>query len=511
MSATTKILSFEQAVERVRKLRQAGSTPKQVVHCHGVFDLLHIGHIRHLESAKKMGDLLVVTVTPDRFVNKGPGRPAFGEHLRAEVLAALDCVDLVAINEWPTAVETIEALRPDVYVKGQEYAEADNDVTGGIRKERQAVEKNGGRLAFTYDLTSSSSSLLNQFAPVLSEEAREYVTALRKRYGADQILSYLDRMRDLRVLVVGETIVDEYQYCDSIGKSSKAAALVAKASTQERFAGGILAVANHVASLCGEVTVVSQLGTRDSHEDFVRSQLNQRVKPIFLYRTDSPTIVKRRFVESYFFTPMFELYEINDDSLDPADDAELCKILSDEVPRYDLVIVVDYGHSMLSRGAIDVLCGRSKFLAMNAQANAGNRGYHRISKYRRADYICAAEHEMLLEAQDWRGDLRPVVSDVAERLACPNVFVTLGKRGALSYTRNKGFSEVPSLATKVVDRVGAGDAFLSLTAPCVALGAPMDVVGFVGNVAGAEAVATVGHRRYLERERLAKHIQVLLS
>src|SRR5882762_3471869 len=91
---------------------------KKVVHCHGVFDLLHIGHIKHLEAARKLGDLLVVTLTPDRHVNKGPHRPAFPERLRAEALASLACVDYVAINQWPTAVETIELLKPSLFVKG---------------------------------------------------------------------------------------------------------------------------------------------------------------------------------------------------------------------------------------------------------------------------------------------------------------------------------------------------------------------------------------------------------
>jgi sugar/nucleoside kinase (ribokinase family) len=165
---------------------------------------------------------------------------------------------------------------------------------------------------------------------------------------------------------------------------------------------------------------------------------------------------------------------------------------------------------MLSGETIALIAGEAPFLAMNAQANAGNRGYHRLSKYPRADYICAAEHEMLLEAHDWRGDFRPVLKDVAARMHCRRIAVTLGKRGALCLADGE-FVEVPAMATKVVDRVGAGDAFLAVTAPLCRLDAPIDLVGFVGNVAGAEAVATVGHRRYIERERLGKHIEVLLS
>src|SRR3990167_10271529 len=104
----------------------------RIVQCHGVFDLLHIGHIKHFQAAKRQGDILVVTITPDRFVNKGPNRPRFTERLRAEAIAALDCVDYVIINSWPTAVEAIQFIKPHVYAKGDEYKNNDNDITGKI-------------------------------------------------------------------------------------------------------------------------------------------------------------------------------------------------------------------------------------------------------------------------------------------------------------------------------------------------------------------------------------------
>jgi len=352
-------MSFAEKIRRLRDLpdtlapqRRAG---KRVVHCHGVFDLLHVGHIRHLRRAREEGEVLVVTLTPDHLVNKGPSRPAFPADLRLEALAALDCVDFVAVNEWPTAVETIALLRPDVYVKGGEYRDEDRDVTGGIRHEREAVEAVGGRLVFTDELTFSSSHLINTHMSAFPEETRTYLAEFGARYSADDVLARLDAARDLKVLVVGETIIDEYQYCAAIGKSSKAPALVARTEALERFAGGILAVANNIADFCNDVTVLTQLGARSSQEAFVREQLDSRIKPVFLERRDSPTIVKRRFIESYFFTPMFELYEINDESLHPDDDARLCDALLTHCRQADLVLVVDYGHSMLSANAVDVL------------------------------------------------------------------------------------------------------------------------------------------------------------
>src|SRR5881398_1847754 len=130
-----KIKAIKDLAKAVADLHQSG---KKIVHCHGVFDLLHIGHIKHLEAARQLGDALVVTLTPDRFVNKGPHRPAFPERLRAEALASLVCVDFVAINEWPTAVETISRIKPDFYVKGVVRESGKRDHTNAIDLEENA-------------------------------------------------------------------------------------------------------------------------------------------------------------------------------------------------------------------------------------------------------------------------------------------------------------------------------------------------------------------------------------
>jgi rfaE bifunctional protein nucleotidyltransferase chain/domain len=154
-----KVLDLEEVAARVHTLQAAG---KKIVHCHGCFDLMHPGHIKHLQAAKRLGDVLVVTISPDRFVDKGDGRPAFPEQLRADSLAALECVDLVAINTWPTAEETIRLLRPDYYVKGQEFEKLE-DKTGKVQREFEAVREAGGEMRFTHEVVYSSTALLNRY------------------------------------------------------------------------------------------------------------------------------------------------------------------------------------------------------------------------------------------------------------------------------------------------------------------------------------------------------------
>src|SRR5262249_33104627 len=154
----SKILNVHELAVVVAGLKAAG---KVVVQCHGVFDLMHIGHIKHFESAKKLGDILIVTVTPDRYVNKGPNRPVFTEAHRAAAIGALSCVDYVAVNEWPMATDTIRLVKPSIFAKGSEYRDASKDRTGNITAEEHVIEEIGGRIAFTDDVLFSSSTLLH--------------------------------------------------------------------------------------------------------------------------------------------------------------------------------------------------------------------------------------------------------------------------------------------------------------------------------------------------------------
>jgi rfaE bifunctional protein nucleotidyltransferase chain/domain len=155
-----KIKSLSEIEEILEKNRQNGL---RIVQCHGVFDLLHPGHILHFREAKAQGDLLVVSITPDRFVNKGPGRPAFTEQLRMEALASLTDIDYVVLNDSPDAISVIQKIRPSFYIKGSEYADHSADVTGKISEETKAVEQAGGKIFYTNDIVFSSSSLLNKY------------------------------------------------------------------------------------------------------------------------------------------------------------------------------------------------------------------------------------------------------------------------------------------------------------------------------------------------------------
>lgn len=507
MSRNHKIKDLDELAGLLGELKAKG---RKIVHAHGVFDLLHIGHIRHFEEARKMGDVLVVTVTRDEHVNKGPHRPAFPQELRAEAIAALGVVDYVAINRWPLALETIKLLRPDIYVKGSEYRVAEQDITAGIVAEAEAVRSVGGEIRFTDDITFSSSTLLNRHLSPFPPEVDRYLEEFR-RHSPDEVLWWLDRASRLRAVVVGEAIIDEYLFCEVIGKSTKDPVLAVLEQSVESYAGGALAVANHLAGLCGEVRLVTQLGEIDRRDDFVVGVLRPNVETSLLTKSGSPTIQKRRVVERYSGSKLLELYAMNDEPTAGEDGCALYRAVEKAIVERDLTVVADYGHGMLTSEAIELLCAEAPFLAVNVQSNAGNRGFNPVSKYRRADYVCLAEHEVRIETRRRSSSLRDAVFDIKQRIDSPRFTVTRGKAGSLHYDVESGFTEVPAFAPRVLDRVGAGDAVLAVTSLLARAGAPWDIVGFVGNVAGAELVGELGNRVPLDRVSLTRHITALLK
>jgi rfaE bifunctional protein nucleotidyltransferase chain/domain len=503
-----KIKRLEDLARTLASLREHG---KKIVHCHGVFDLLHIGHIKHLEAARKLGDALVVTLTPDRYVNKGPHRPAFPERLRGEALASLACVDYVAINEWPTAVETIELLKPSLFVKGVARESGQRDHSDAIEKEEDAIARVGGQMVYTDEETYSASALINRFMDVFTPETKAFLEQFRNRHSPEEIVGCLQAIRKLKVLVIGETIIDEYQFCSVLGKSGKESILAALHDRTEQYLGGVLAIANHVSNFCDDVAVLSSLGEINSCEDLVRSKLNNNVRPHFIRVPGCPTIVKQRFLQEYPGAKLFEMYRMRDDDLPREAEEEFCLSLEKMLPDYDLVIVADYGHGLITGRAEWLVCEKAKFLAVNTQTNAGNRGFNAISKYRRADYVSIAEMEVRLDARQLNVDLEILIRNLAERIASRKLLATQGSFGCLVHDQKLGVFRVPAFSIRVVDRVGAGDAVLGITAPCAVLDVPPAVLGFVANVVGAEACTIMGNRSFIEPTSLFRHITSLMK
>ncbi len=508
-AARSKIRRLDELAALADQARREG---RGVVLAHGVFDLLHLGHVRYLEAARRLGDMLVVTVTADPFVNKGPSRPVFTEQLRAEMLGALGCVDWVAVNHAPTAVNVIELLRPDVYVKGVEYKNVENDLTGKIVEEQEAVARHGGRIEFIDDITFSSSSLINQHMAIGDPKARVYLDELRQRGIGDSISAMFDRLADMRVLVVGETIIDEYHYVAPLGKPPKEFVLATLYRAHEVFAGGVIAAANHVASFCKEVEVLTCFGDQDHYASVAQAALKPNVKLWSVHRSDAPTIRKLRYVDDVFMRKLFEIYYMNDKPLPDVLEDSFEEEIVNRAGEFDVVIVTDFGHGLLSPRLRRALIDNSRYLAVNTQSNSANHGYNLIQKYSRADYVCIDAPEARLAVADKDAEIASVAGQLLpHRMGCGRLIVTQGRSGCVTYDQEEGIRQVPAFSTRIVDTMGAGDAFLAVTAPLASVAESMEIVGFIGNVVGAIKVGIVGHRQSVDKVDVLRHIRTLLK
>ncbi|MEW5769664.1 MAG: PfkB family carbohydrate kinase [Pseudomonadota bacterium] len=504
----TKIVGLEGMAEAARQMREQG---KRVVLCHGTFDLMHTGHIRYLQRSRNEGDVLFVTVTGDAYVNKGPGRPVFNQNLRAESLAALQCVDLVAINPDYTAINPIRMIRPDVYAKGSEYRSHGDDVTGNIVLEINAVEEYGGEVIYTDEITFSSSSLLNEYFGVFTPEARLFLEDFRARHDAGQLHRLLDELAGLKVLVVGDAIIDQYHYVTPMGQTGKGNVMAVRYDSEEQFAGGAIAVANHVAAFASSVTLVTALGDRDSHEAFIREKLRGNVTPVFGRFQNAPTVTKRRFVD-HDLAKLFEVYFFRDNPALEDEGRETHAWLEARVGEFDCVVVADFGNGFVDREMVRILSDKARFLAVNAQINSGNRGFHAINRYPRVDFASLNEPELRLAVHNRHDPLEEVAQVVAGKIQASHLAITRGTQGAVMLDCGRSvFHKVPALSTRVVDRIGAGDAFLSMASLCLARGYDADVALFLGSVAAAIDVQIVCNRDAIDAVGVKKYVTTLLK
>ena len=508
-SPRDKVRSVAELGTIAERERNAG---RKVVLAHGVFDLLHMGHVRHLEAARREGDVLMVTVTADRFVNRGPGRPVFSEWQRAEMLAALGFVDWAGINDAPTAEPVITTVQPDIYAKGSDYVDADDDVTGNIGPEHESVRAHGGRIVFTDEITFSSSALINSHLDIYSPELRACLDSYRDEGAGARMLNLIERVRDYRILMIGDAIIDEYRYVRPMGKSPKENMIATRFETEEVFAGGIFAAANHVADFCAEVEVVTCLGGDDSYEDLVRQSLRPNVRLTTLTRPGVPTTRKSRFVDVSYQRKLFEVYFMDDTPLDATLTRELDDIIADRAADADVVEVADFGHGLIGPSTVQTIVDTARFFAVATQSNSANLGYNLVTRYPGADYVCIDEAEARLAVADKFASVEHLVSEaLPPRIDCDKFIVTHGNHGCVTYDRAGSCRRIPAFTETVVDTMGAGDAFFSVSAPLVAAGGDMHHVGFIGNAVGALKVGIVGHRRSVEKSALLKYLITLLK
>jgi rfaE bifunctional protein nucleotidyltransferase chain/domain len=506
--SNTKINNLNRLAEEIDEKK---SNEQVVIQCHGVFDLLHLGHIKYFQEAKSFGDILVVTVTPDEYVRRGPGRPVFTAEQRAEAIAALEVVDYVTVNQWSTAVRAIELIKPNFYVKGPDYKNHRNDITGNIKLEEEAVKKIGGEMRFTSDIVFSSTKLINQNFNLFNGSQKRYIDKIRKKYSLNTILEYFDKMMQKKILLIGETIIDEYVPCNALGKAGKDPIMTLKKLKGNKYLGGILAISNHLSDLCENINIVSYLGENREYEKYITENLKENISFAAISKSHSPTIIKRRYLDSEKKNKLIGVYDINDTDINDQEENELIGLLSEKIKQSDIVIIADYGHGLLTNKVINFIIKQSKYLCVNTQLNSANIGFHTISKYNRVDYVCMHEGELRHDFRSRYRNVHDLTKNLYDRVEAKLVTVTQGPRGAICFDLDEGFEQCPAFANKIVDKMGAGDTLFAITALAFSVNMPHDIALLLGSLAATETISSVGNSKSINKNIMYKIIETVLK
>jgi rfaE bifunctional protein kinase chain/domain len=504
-----KIISLEDLKKKIINFK---INKKRIVLCHGTFDLIHLGHLRHFTEAKKYGDILVVTITTDKYVSKGLNRPFFSTNQRMEALSHISDIDFISYVDSSDAIDLIKYLKPNIYCKGPDYKNFKNDTTGKIYQEIKALKSINGILKITSSETFSSSKILNDHFEILNSNQKNIISKIKTTLKTD-VKKLIDNFSNLKVLIVGETIIDKYIYCDPIGKSGKDSILTFKKLREDYYPGGVLAIARHVSDFVKKITVVTSVGEKNEYKNFIIKNSNKKKTHfIFFPKNKSSTIIKTRYVDSVNLNKVFGIYDLDDHSYLKKTDAKILSVLKKEIKLHDLIIVSDYGHGFLSKNISKILNKTNNFIALNTQINSSNMGYHGLEKYKNLNLLIINEREIRFELRDRSSDLKKIMKILSMQKNVNFLVVTQGNSGAIMYYKKEDkFYECPAFAGKVVDKVGAGDAMLALLSLAIRKKLDLNFSLLLGSLAAAQSVESISNSSPCNKKIITKHLEHILK
>jgi rfaE bifunctional protein kinase chain/domain len=467
-------------------VKAIGPRPRErkVIMCHGTFDVVHPGHVRHLLYAKSKGDVLVCSLTADAHIAKANVRPYVPEDLRAINLAALEMVDYVVVDRDPTPLNNLSLIQPDYFAKGYEYnAEGLHPKT---QEELKVLESFGGEILFTPgDIVYSSSALIDLAPPDI---APEKLIMLMEAEGITfgDLLGTLEKFRGISVHVLGDTIVDSYTYCDVIGGITKTPTISVRYGNKVDYAGGAGIVAKHLRAAGADVTFSTVLGD-DDYKDFVLSDLNEAgVTCRNVVDPTRPTTNKNAIVADGY--RMLKIDTLDSRSISDRIRETLESQLQ-EVPA-DIVVFSDFRHGIFNRETIPHLSAAiPKGIFKVADSQVASR-WGNILEFQGFDLITPNEREARFSLGDQDSVVRPLATELFKRAKCQTLMLKLGDRGVLTYrTRPENDPRtviaLDSFVDHLRDAVGAGDALLAYASLALKVTGSDAIAAILGSMAAA--------------------------
>jgi bifunctional ADP-heptose synthase (sugar kinase/adenylyltransferase) len=470
--------------EELRALLGPPPRARRVIMCHGVFDVVHPGHVRHLLYAKSKADVLIGSVTADRHITKGTHRPHVPEELRAVNLAAFEMVDYVVIDPNEKPLQNLAVIQPDYFAKGFEYNAA--GLSPKTAEEEEVVKSYGGELIFTPgDVVYSSSALINLAPPSVKMEKLQL---LMERFGLtfNDFRDVVARMAGYRVHVVGDTIIDSYTHCAMIGGQTKTPTMSVLYERKVDYVGGAGIVAKHLIAAGAQVTFSTVLGD-DALKEFTLADLGAAgIDVRAVVDKSRPTINKNAIVVGGYRLLKVDTLDnrsISDTVLGTITDAV------QTVPA-DAVVFSDFRHGMFNRRTIpDLVLAIPNGAFRVADSQVASR-WGNITEFKGFDLITPNEREARFALADQDSGIRPLASRLYDESKCRLLMLKLGERGVLAcrdadHEALDSFFVIDSFVENLVDAVGAGDALLAYSTLAMLVSKNDAIATTLGTVAAA--------------------------
>ena len=342
------------------------------------------------------------------------------------------------------------------------------------------------------------------------DATKEYIGKIKEKFSFEQINSVIEKLNKLNVLVIGDTIIDEYVFVAPKGRAVKDPILSVEYESHETYAGGILAIAGHIISYVDKIKLVTLIGDHNAKTDFIKKSLHENIELKTFIKKNSHTIVKKRYIDSYRNNKLFKIEYINDMPIDNDLTEEIVNYLNEELPKYDLVIVGDFGHGFINNQIRKVLENKSNFLCANAQSNSANMGYNYINHYKKSDFIVMDDQEIRLPLMKRFEEIEEVIKEFHNKFNYGKFLVTIGKGGSIFFN-NGTLHKAPILVDTVVDTVGAGDAVFALTSLLIKAEVDDELIPFIGNCAGGIKANIMGNKESVTKEKLIGFIKDVLE
>jgi len=452
----TNLLSIKKKIEFIRKNK------KTIGLCHGVFDVLHYGHLKHFEAAKKKCDYLFVSITSDQYITKGPNRPVHKENERIFFLQNLKTIDFTFIAEGESGVSSINLIKPDFYFKGDDYKNNLSDKTKKIFEEIKAVKKNKGKIIYTNEKHMSSSKIVNQLGLAFNKEQTKFLNQIKKKNNFNSVVKALNILKKDKVLVVGDLIIDRYIYGDVLGKSGKEPHMVFRQSKENMHLGGSAIIANHLSDFIKKITLISDLGKEIEIKRLLKNKLKKNIKHISIFPSkDYHSCVKTRFVDMLTKYKLFGAYIISNLQI-PNFYKNLNLRLNKAIKTNDVVIIADYSNNFFSKNSIDQIKRSKKFISAMVQKNSNNPSFFSLNHIRNFDLICINESELRSELRDKTTNIDILAKNFLIKNKLRFLIITKGISGSLLIDKKLNKYYCPAFNTKPVDKIGAGDSMLAM-------------------------------------------------